>query len=76
VPVIANADGALVTDGRELLDRLVGQLTGTVRFDLCLEAIAGLTTEVLELAPAGTLTALAKRAGLNARPVSSDLVPA
>ena len=62
-PVIANADGALLTNGRELLDRLVPQLTGPVRFDLCLETIAGLhPTAVLELAPAGTLTAMAKRA--------------
>jgi [acyl-carrier-protein] S-malonyltransferase len=65
IPVVANADGALVTDGRELLDRLVGQLTGAVRFDSCLQTIAGLgAAGVLELAPAGTLTAIAKRAGL------------
>ena len=63
VPVIANADGALLTDGRELLDRLVGQLTGPVRFDRCLETIAGLSpTAIRELAPAGTLTAITRRA--------------
>ena len=61
--VVANADGAVVTDGRELLDRLVGQLTGPVRFDLCLATIAGLApTGIVELAPGGTLAALAKRA--------------
>jgi [acyl-carrier-protein] S-malonyltransferase len=61
--VVANADGAVVTDGRELLDRLVGQLTGPVRFDLCLQALAGLApTQVIELAPGGTLAAVAKRA--------------
>jgi len=61
--VIANKDGAVVTDGRELLDRLVGQLTGPVRFDLCLQTLAGLApTEVVELAPGGTLAALVKRA--------------
>ena len=59
--VIANKDGAAVTSGRELLDRLVGQLTGPVRFDLCLAAVAH-ATEVVELAPGGTLVALAKRA--------------
>jgi [acyl-carrier-protein] S-malonyltransferase len=74
VPVIANADGALVTDGRELLDRLVGQLTGPVRFDLCLETIAALGSDVLELAPAGTLTAIAKRTGLSA--LAIGMVPA
>ncbi len=61
--VIANADGAVLTDGRLLLDRLVGQLTGPVRFDLCLQAIAALSpSQVVELAPGGTLTAIAKRA--------------
>ncbi len=61
--VIANADGAAVSSGRELLDRLVGQLTGPVRFDLCLQAVADLgPSSIIELAPGGTLTALAKRA--------------
>jgi [acyl-carrier-protein] S-malonyltransferase len=63
VPVVANADGALLTDGRALLDRLVAQLTGPVRFDLCLQAIAAAgPARAVELAPGGTLTALAKRA--------------
>lgn len=56
--VLANADGAVLRDGRELLDRLVGQLTRPVRFDLCLAAAAG---PAVELAPAGVLTALVKR---------------
>jgi [acyl-carrier-protein] S-malonyltransferase len=61
--VVANADGAVVDSGRELLDRLVGQLTGPVRFDLCLQTIASLQpTRVIELAPGGTLSAVAKRA--------------
>jgi [acyl-carrier-protein] S-malonyltransferase len=61
--VIANRDGAVVTDGREALDRLVGQLTSAVRFDLCLSTIAALAPgSVIELAPGGTLTAMAKRA--------------
>ncbi len=63
IPVVANADGAVLTDGRALLDRLVAQLTGPVRFDLCLVTIAEQgPTRVTELAPAGTLTSLAKRA--------------
>lgn len=62
-PVVANADGALLTDGRVLLDRLVTQLTSPVRFDLCLVAIAAHAPDrAIELAPAGTLTAFAKRA--------------
>ena len=59
--VIANADGARLRDGRELLDRLVVQLTRPVRFDLCLAATDGATAAV-ELAPGGVLTALVKRA--------------
>jgi [acyl-carrier-protein] S-malonyltransferase len=63
VPVVANADGAVLTDGRALVDRLVVQLTGPVRFDLCLQALAARAPEQLvELAPSGTLAALAKRA--------------
>lgn len=57
--VIANADGARLRDGRELLDRLVGQLVRPVRFDLCLAAASG---PAVELAPAGVLTPLVKRA--------------
>jgi [acyl-carrier-protein] S-malonyltransferase len=59
--VVANADGARLRDGRELLDRLVAQLTRPVRFDLCLAAVPDATRGV-ELAPAGVLTGLAKRA--------------
>jgi [acyl-carrier-protein] S-malonyltransferase len=61
--VIANRDGAIVSDGREALDRLGDQLTSAVRFDLCLETLATLGVHgVIELAPGGTLTAVAKRA--------------
>ncbi|MCU1624831.1 MAG: S-malonyltransferase [Frankiales bacterium] len=61
--VVANADGAVVTSGRVLLDRLVGQLTRPVRFDLCLATIGAMQPSALvELAPGGTLAALAKRA--------------
>ncbi|GAC1442141.1 MAG: ACP S-malonyltransferase [Mycobacteriales bacterium] len=61
--VIGNRDGAVVTDGRDGLDRLGQQLTTAVRFDLCLTTLASLGVQsVIELAPGGTLTALAKRA--------------
>lgn len=63
VPVVVNADGALVTDGPDLLARLAAQLTGPVRFDLCLAAMAERgVTRVVELAPGGVLAGLAKRA--------------
>ena len=57
--VIANADGAVLRDGRQLLDRLVHQLVRPVRFDLCLAAASG---PAVELAPAGVLAPLLKRA--------------
>lgn len=60
-PIVANADGAWLIDGREVLNRLVGQLTGPVRFDLCLASLTG-ATHVVEVAPGGVLAGLAKRA--------------
>ena len=59
--VVANADGAVLRDGAALRDRLVGQLTRPVRFDLCLAAASG-ADAATELAPAGVLGALVKRA--------------
>ena len=59
---LSNADGALVADGAELLDRLVRQVTAPVRWDLCMAAFADAgVTAVVELPPAGTLTALVRR---------------
>jgi [acyl-carrier-protein] S-malonyltransferase len=61
--VVANADGAIVTGGRDLLARLIRQVTLPVRFDRCLDALERLgVTATLELAPAGVLTALVRRA--------------
>jgi [acyl-carrier-protein] S-malonyltransferase len=61
--VIANRDGAVVTSGEDALARLGDQLTYAVRFDLCLAALHGRNLGgIIELAPGGTLTALAKRA--------------
>ncbi|MCI2240155.1 ACP S-malonyltransferase [Paenibacillus sp. TRM 82003] len=62
VPLAANADGELVTDGGELLRRLVAQVGRPVRWDLCTESFRRLgVTALIELAPAGTLVNLAKR---------------
>ncbi|WP_181311344.1 acyltransferase domain-containing protein [Nocardioides campestrisoli] len=61
--VISNRDGQIVHDGQELLARLVGQIAAPVRWDLCLETMRDLgVTGLLEVPPAGTLTAIAKRA--------------
>jgi [acyl-carrier-protein] S-malonyltransferase len=62
VPFVSNRDGEVVTDGREVLDRLVAQVSNPVRWDLCMERFAALgVTALIELPPAGTLTGLAKR---------------
>ncbi|HWH27922.1 MAG TPA: ACP S-malonyltransferase [Mycobacteriales bacterium] len=62
-PVVANADGAALTGGRELADRLVTQLTWPVRFDRCVERLSALgVTAVVELAPGGTLAGIVRRA--------------
>lgn len=60
--LLSNADGAAVTDGHELLSRLVRQVTKPVRWDQCMRSLADLgVTAVIELPPAGTLAGLIKR---------------
>ena len=61
--VISNKDGAVITSGREILDRIVNQIANPVRWDLCMETLVSLgVTGVIEVAPAGTLVGLIKRA--------------
>jgi len=61
--LISNADGQVVHDGRDVLARLVGQVSNPVRWDLCMQAMADLgVTAIIEIPPAGTLVGLAKRA--------------
>ena len=63
VPVISNRDGEQVSGGREILDRIVSQIASPVRWDLCMQRLATLgVTGVIEVAPAGTLVGLVKRA--------------
>ncbi|MAS53702.1 MAG: biotin attachment protein [Pimelobacter sp.] len=63
IPFISNSDGQVVHDGREVLKRIVGQISHPVRWDLCLDTMADLgVTGILEMPPAGTLTGIAKRA--------------
>ena len=60
--LLSNADGTVITDGREFLNRIVNQVANPVRWDLCMETMAALgVTGLLELPPAGTLTGIAKR---------------
>jgi [acyl-carrier-protein] S-malonyltransferase len=61
-PVISNRDGTVVHDGREVVDRIVGQIASPVRWDLCMTTMEDLgVTGVLEMPPAGTLTGILKR---------------
>ena len=63
VTLWTNRDGSAVDDGRVALDLLVDQVASPVRWDLCMESFAAAgVTGIIELAPAGTLTGLAKRA--------------
>jgi malonyl CoA-acyl carrier protein transacylase len=60
--LLSNLDGASVNHGRELVQRLVRQVTSPVRWDLCMRNLADLgVTGVIELPPAGTLAGLIKR---------------
>lgn len=61
--LLSNLDGAAVTHGKELVTRLVRQVTAPVRWDACMRTLADLgVTAVIELPPAGTLAGLIKRA--------------
>jgi [acyl-carrier-protein] S-malonyltransferase len=61
--LLSNGDGTAVTTGAEGIRRLVRQVTSPVRWDLCQDTMAHLgVTGIIELAPAGTLAGLAKRA--------------
>jgi len=58
-----NKTGGAVSDGGVFLDLLVGQVANPVRWDLTMESFAAAgVTGVVELAPAGALVGLAKRA--------------
>lgn len=62
-PVLSNKDGVIITNGQELITRIVGQVAGPVRWDLCMDTLTKSgVTGVIEVAPGGTLTGLIKRA--------------
>ena len=59
---ISNKDGQIVKDSYELKTRLITQITSPVRWDLCQAKMIELgVTGMLEFAPAGVLTGIAKR---------------
>ena len=59
---ISNKDGQIITDSTDLKNRLISQITSPVRWDLCQAKMIELgVTGMLELAPGGVLTGIAKR---------------
>jgi [acyl-carrier-protein] S-malonyltransferase len=59
---ISNKDGQIITESTELKNRLISQITSPVRWDLCQAKMIELgVTGMLELAPGGVLTGIAKR---------------
>lgn len=61
--LLSNKDGLAVADGHDAIDRIVGQIAGPVRWDLCMQTMADMgVTGVIEMPPAGTLVGLVKRA--------------
>ncbi|WP_309075613.1 ACP S-malonyltransferase [Paenarthrobacter sp.] len=62
VPLLSNYDGKEVTAGHAAVESLIAQVSRPVRWDQCMETLVERgVTGVIELAPAGTLTGLAKR---------------
>ena len=60
--LVSNRDGTVVHSGREVLKRLVTQVSSPVRWDLCMETFKDFgVTGLIEIPPAGTLASLAKR---------------
>ncbi|MFE3546952.1 ACP S-malonyltransferase [Nocardia sp. NPDC059177] len=60
--LLSNSDGKEVDSGADTMAKLVSQLTGPVRWDLCVESIgAASVTAAIELPPAGTLCGIARR---------------
>ncbi len=70
-----NRDGSVVSDGAQALSYLVDQVSSPVRWDLCMASFADQgITGMIELAPAGALTGLAKR-GLRGVPTVAVKTP-
>ncbi|MGH3313293.1 MAG: ACP S-malonyltransferase, partial [Streptomyces sp.] len=62
LPYVSNLDGAAVEDGRQVVQRLVNQISAPVRWDQCMETFQKMgVTALIEVCPGGTLTGLAKR---------------
>ena len=63
VGVLSNREGQVMASGSEILNRIVSQVANPVRWDLCMSTLQSSgVTKALEVAPAGTLVGLIKRA--------------
>jgi len=63
ITLLSNRDGAVVTSGPAWVERIVHQVANPVRWDLCMATMSDINvTAMIELAPGGTLTGMAKRA--------------
>jgi [acyl-carrier-protein] S-malonyltransferase len=63
VALLTNADGSVVKTGDDAVAGLVAQVARPVRWDLCMDTMLQMgVTGIIELAPGGVLTGLAKRA--------------
>jgi [acyl-carrier-protein] S-malonyltransferase len=61
--LLSNADGAVVRNGAQFVQRLIAQVAAPVRWDLVMKTLGDIgVTAVIELPPAGTLVGLVKRA--------------
>jgi [acyl-carrier-protein] S-malonyltransferase len=72
--LLSNRDGQPVSSATDAIEKLVGQLTRPVRWDLCTETLRRHNvTAIVEFPPAGTLSGIAKRElrGVPTRPVKS-----
>lgn len=79
VPLLSTRDGEAVTAATDVMQRLAAQTSAPIRFDRVWAALRERgVTEIVELAPAGTLSALARRElpGVRTLPLRSpaDLV--
>jgi len=62
INVISNKDGAIVSAAQDLKTRLLSQIDSPVRWDFCQDTFKKLNvTGLLELAPGGVLSSIAKR---------------
>ena len=63
LPIWTNDDGSMVDSGARFVQLMVDQVSSPVRWDLCMRSFADAgVTGIIEVAPAGALVGLAKRA--------------